>query len=148
MTPEELEPKQGISRRKMIKRIGAGAAIAWTAPILTSIRTPAFATGGGGGCGGTGACDPGQTCQPACDVLRPCHAPNNCACFPSVTDASCVCGDLKDGLCASFQPCTTQADCTGGGCCVASCCPTGICLPACAGARKRAQAKGGVKLYR
>jgi hypothetical protein len=33
----------GISRRRMIKRIGAGAAVAWTAPVLMSVRVPAFA---------------------------------------------------------------------------------------------------------
>jgi hypothetical protein len=32
-----------ISRRAMLKRIGAGAAIAWSAPVLSSFRTPAFA---------------------------------------------------------------------------------------------------------
>jgi hypothetical protein len=40
----------GISRRKMLKRIGAGAAVAWTAPILTSVQTPAFAQGYDGTC--------------------------------------------------------------------------------------------------
>ena len=32
-----------VSRRKMLQRIAAGTAIAWTAPVLTSLRTPAFA---------------------------------------------------------------------------------------------------------
>jgi CHRD domain len=32
-----------ISRRRLIKRIGAGAAVAWTAPVLLSIKVPAFA---------------------------------------------------------------------------------------------------------
>ena len=48
MNPEESRPdvpEEGVSRRRMLKRIGAGAAVAWTAPILTSIRTPAFAQG-------------------------------------------------------------------------------------------------------
>ena len=31
-----------ISRRRMIKRLGAGAAVAWTAPVLLSVKTPAF----------------------------------------------------------------------------------------------------------
>ena len=35
--------KDPISRRVMLKRIGAGAAVAWTVPVLTTIRTPAFA---------------------------------------------------------------------------------------------------------
>ena len=69
MTPEDLEPKEGISRRKMLKRIGAGAAIAWTAPVLTSIKTPAFAQSpcekdcGGNDCG----------CNSACNVAVPCN---------------------------------------------------------------------------
>jgi hypothetical protein len=33
----------GLSRRTMLKRIGAGTAIAWSAPVLSSLRTPAFA---------------------------------------------------------------------------------------------------------
>ena len=43
MTPEDLQGAGGISRRRMLKRIGAGAAVAWTAPIITSVRVPAFA---------------------------------------------------------------------------------------------------------
>jgi hypothetical protein len=46
MAPEEsletsLESK-AISRRRLIKRIGAGAAVAWSAPVLLSVRVPAF----------------------------------------------------------------------------------------------------------
>jgi extensin-like protein len=40
---EPNESRDGISRRKMLKRIGAGAAVVWTAPILTSVRVPAYA---------------------------------------------------------------------------------------------------------
>jgi Cu/Zn superoxide dismutase len=40
MLPQE---PQGISRRRMLKRVGAGVAVAWTAPILTSVRVPAYA---------------------------------------------------------------------------------------------------------
>jgi hypothetical protein len=36
--------RDAISRRKMLKRMGAGAAVAWSAPILTSVSTPAFAS--------------------------------------------------------------------------------------------------------
>ncbi|MGH2557363.1 MAG: CHRD domain-containing protein [Actinomycetota bacterium] len=43
MTPEEPQGAGGISRRRMLKRVGAGAAVAWTAPILMSVRVPAFA---------------------------------------------------------------------------------------------------------
>jgi hypothetical protein len=125
MSPEEIEGQDGISRRRMLKRIGAGAAIAWSAPILTSIRTPAFAQYGGS------PCNPGQVCTPDCDVIRPCQS-GNCACFRNVDTSECHCGDLLDGLCASFPPCVTGADCPAGLTCVASCCPTGICMAPCA----------------
>jgi hypothetical protein len=32
-----------ISRRRLIKRLGAGAAVAWSAPVLMSVKVPAFA---------------------------------------------------------------------------------------------------------
>ena len=31
-----------ISRRRLIKRLGAGAAVAWSAPVLMSVKVPAF----------------------------------------------------------------------------------------------------------
>jgi hypothetical protein len=91
-----MEPtgqSESISRRRMLKRIGAGAAVAWTAPVLTSIRTPAFAA--------TPACDwsvcvglcaaqnvngrcqgqvPGQFCQDKCSDLCGGHPPHKCDC--------------------------------------------------------------------
>jgi hypothetical protein len=32
-----------ISRRRMLTRIAAGAAVGWSVPVLTTVRTPAFA---------------------------------------------------------------------------------------------------------
>jgi CHRD domain len=43
MIPDEPQGAGGISRRRMLRRMGAGVAIAWTAPILTSVRVPAYA---------------------------------------------------------------------------------------------------------
>lgn len=47
MAPEEpleiAEDANAISRRRLIKRLGAGAAVAWTAPVLLSVKVPAFA---------------------------------------------------------------------------------------------------------
>jgi hypothetical protein len=41
--PSELpSDANAISRRRLIKRLGAGAAVAWSAPVLLSVRTPAF----------------------------------------------------------------------------------------------------------
>jgi hypothetical protein len=43
MTQEQSQHDGGVSRRQVLKRIGVGAAVAWTAPILTSVRVPAYA---------------------------------------------------------------------------------------------------------
>jgi hypothetical protein len=43
------EIRNGISRRTALKRIGAAGAIAWATPVITSMRTPAFAVSPAGG---------------------------------------------------------------------------------------------------
>jgi len=43
MPLEESQVGGGISRRQMLQRIGAGAAVAWTAPVLMTVKSPAFA---------------------------------------------------------------------------------------------------------
>jgi hypothetical protein len=102
---DELAGK-GVSRRSALKRLGAGAAVAWTAPVLMSIRTPAFAQ--------TAACASGC---PECQFGAPCL---NCgACVGIPTD--CICADT--GICTSPDPiCSTDADCE-------SWCPGGRCAP-------------------
>jgi len=106
MTPEEPvieSPEAGISRRRMLKRIGAGAAVTWTAPILTSIRTPAFAQ--------SPSCD----CPPFnCDPSRnPRLCENGCLCSAHHGNGGpCVCFD--GGSCSD---CATDADCPPGFAC-------------------------------
>lgn len=92
----------GISRRRVLKRIGSGVAIAWTAPILTSIRTPAFAQPYGCTCR-VFAC--GQT-PDLCD--------NGCPCTTHHEGGPCVC--WNGGACDGQAPiCATDADCSGFG---------------------------------
>lgn len=43
MIPDDPQGAGSISRRRMLKRLGTGVAVAWTAPILTSVRVPAYA---------------------------------------------------------------------------------------------------------
>jgi hypothetical protein len=45
-----------ISRRSMLKRLGAASTVAWTAPVITSFRVPAFAQGSEGGGFPYGSC--------------------------------------------------------------------------------------------
>jgi hypothetical protein len=125
MSPEEpLNEKSpsDLSRRRMLKRIGAGAAVAWTAPILTSIKTPAFAAY---------ACT-GERC--GCDTGTPCNVPIDCHnsggvcnCWVLADASSCFCGVFDS--CANHQPCTTNADCPSGQCCVTNCCGSLCYLP-------------------
>jgi hypothetical protein len=95
MDPDER--KDGISRRRMLKRIGAGTAVAWSAPILTSLRTPAF-----------GQASP--VCAPGCPACQrngpPCLETCSCVGIP----VECFCSDA--GFCAfDFRICEKDADC-------------------------------------
>ncbi len=127
MSPEELEPKQGISRRKMLKRIGAGAAIAWTAPIITSIKTPSFAASPGCPGGGLGCQAPGDPCS----GQVPCGN-QGCFCNQNVTD-----GAPNGGFCCTVPTdctnldCRNNSDCPSGQVCQATCCPNPKCFVVC-----------------
>ncbi len=96
-TDEPSTPPSGITRRKMLKRMGAGAAVAWTVPVLTSIRTPAFAQASG-------------VCAGGCDCGTPspcCGAPGGeYFCHP-VGGGKCFCSYIPG------VPCLSNADCAG-----------------------------------
>jgi hypothetical protein len=119
------EPKEGgISRRSVLKRIGAGAAIAWTAPILTSIRTPAFAQSvvkcsqcAGDFCSGQSTCGT--------------EPPFGCPCAQIVgQEPNCFC--YHDDFCVNRTPCPGgQGDCPAGQTCVHTCCDAVIGSPVC-----------------
>jgi len=116
------EPKQGISRRKLLKQIGAGAAVAWTAPVLTSIRTPAFAASPPGK-----ACDPGQACSPQCTPPA-CMGNSKCGCQLTSPDNGAICQCLalvafNPPPYCGVTPCPNgQPDCPSGMTCVQTCC--------------------------
>jgi hypothetical protein len=113
------ETHEGISRRRMLKRIGAGAAVAWTAPVLTSLKTPAFA----------------QAYPPCpCDLNTPCNFAIDC----EDSGGSCNCWVLADRSkcwCGPISPCTDYVPCDNGRCaegfvCVENCCGQ-LCYPEC-----------------
>ena len=92
---------EGISRRKMLNRIGAGTAVAWSAPILTSIHTSAFAA------------SPGCSCPPF-DCANPQLCNDGCPCTPHHNGGPCIC--WSTGTCFSGQPtCQTDQDCINNG---------------------------------
>jgi hypothetical protein len=142
LEPEEPKTRSrdgGISRRKMLKRIGAGAAVAWSAPILTSLGTPAFAA--------SPACGP--TCDVyACNSLNPiCGAsgPNGLCICSKATDGTCFC--WADDLCSNRTPCGPGGACPAGQKCVSNCCDqTGgplVCWDPCSSARTRRSSSAG-----
>jgi hypothetical protein len=116
-----------ISRRKMLKRIGAGTAIAWSAPVLSSLRTPAFArhiyparcTTGEWTCG-----ELIEQCAPTEPGLLP-----PCVCDVTV-DGNTFC--WQNFACADpgAHACTSTSDCDPGEGCVTTCCGQ-TCAPPC-----------------
>jgi hypothetical protein len=89
---------KGISRRSMLRRVGAGAAVTWSAPILTSLRAPAFAQG-----------TPPPLCEPgACPRCQFGPVCGNCACVG--VPVECFCTGV--GICQHEQPiCREDSDC-------------------------------------
>jgi hypothetical protein len=127
------EAKEGLNRRRLLKRAGVGAAALYVAPALTSSASAKIHW--------CGASD-GAYCQPACAGLRACKPADNpnCGCFPQVNTGRCFCGDLtpSGGLCDNLQDCFANADCPDGFSCVSSCCDAVFgtppkCMPHCGG---------------
>jgi hypothetical protein len=132
---------KGISRRSMLKRVGAGAAVAWSVPVLTSIRTPAFAQ--------FYVCQPGC---PECQFGEPCGG--NCACVGVPED--CFCTGV--GICQTEQPiCRQDSDCDvwcggpGGVCAecgfIPECVETSCWCP-CTGSQRSIPRRSGVRVVR
>jgi hypothetical protein len=124
---------EGISRRKLLKRIGVGVAVAWTAPIITSISTPAFAQASGvcQGCPSTGC--PGSDFQP-CDgggcVSGACYGGLGCFTFQD-NEGNCLC--LQNELCSCAASCTSSSDCGPCQHCISNtgCGSGGVCADCC-----------------
>jgi hypothetical protein len=95
---EELQNR--ISRRRMLKRVGAGAAIAWSAPILSSLRTPAFARAY------PALCD-SLACGADCGLSIPPEL-GDCLCFEDVEGNSHCTNNF---FCNDARACNTNEDC-------------------------------------
>jgi hypothetical protein len=120
-----------ISRRRMLKRLGAGAAVAWSAPILTSLRTPAFAQYGARcaptnafcgntdpECGGTSGCpDTGGRCAVADDGSCVCWCTAVCQSVDPICESDTDCTQFGAGKCAP----TTCDICAGNKTCLYTC---------------------------
>ncbi len=127
MGEESFEAQSGLSRRELLKRMAAGSAIAWTAPVVSTFNSPAFAAGvvspvcpecEVGNFGGF-ACGAGCTCQ---EIVRDGVGTGECFCHQVIS-----CGDPR------VVPCASDADCTEPGwrCTSNACFPEGGCVPPC-----------------
>jgi hypothetical protein len=122
-----------LSRRKLLKRAGIGAAAAaWTVPFLSSTASAGVdieslrqrCTDGG----------LAPTC-PSCGSVT-CGTKNGttCFCFVGVKGGigSGCCECVGNFFCSGARACTSNADCPRGFKCTKTCCPGGtFCAPAC-----------------
>jgi hypothetical protein len=136
MDEMDREIQGRISRRRMIKRLGAATAVAWTAPVLSTVgATPAFAQP-------TPCPDCVAAGQPR-DVhciqseQFPCGEEptgNPCACLRT-TENTCFCHSCH--RCPGLTICTSSSQCPAGWQCAISCCSQADnefrCLPPCGG---------------
>ena len=100
--------EERISRRRMLKRIGAGAVVAWSAPVITSVTSPAFAQ------------------YQDCDCSDPCvECVEGCRC-DQTTESDCGCFSPE-----CLSPCTSSADCGSGQRCVVKCGCDNMCAALC-----------------
>ena len=132
---DSAKPVRGISRRTMLKGAGVGAAVVWTAPILSSVRAPAFAQGSGGGCDNKCGCDLGTPCNTSIDC---CNSGGACNCWVKQDLSACFCGPFD--ACSNHQPCD-NGRCPGGQTCVSNCCGD-LCYGPCAPGQVKPKAGG------
>jgi hypothetical protein len=116
----------------MLKRTGTAAAVAWSAPVLTSLHTPAMAQ--------QRYCGAFPDCGSACgEPFNSCG--DNCICVQTV-DGTCACIQLNV-CCLDCRACTSSADCGDGCVCVNDNCFGDTCQPLCgAGAGAAANVPG------
>jgi hypothetical protein len=118
-----------VSRRRLIKRLGVGAAVAWVTPVVTSLGGVAEASCCACVEGGTCYCD--WVCGEELELCgQGCGPLTNGYCSRDV-DEACFC--WEDTFCSELSDCTLNSDCPPGwGCIPNTCCgDSSKCLPGC-----------------
>lgn len=134
-----------ISRRRLIKTVGAGTAIAWAAPTVVGLGGTAMAAGSAVQPVRCDGCDPADPCA----GQSPCGDPQfGCSCKPPQVGAGNPCICTGNGSCSQFDACPGgQGDCPAGFTCTSSCCDLfdfdRLCLPNCGTQAVAARVAGG-----
>jgi hypothetical protein len=119
---DSVQTEQGISRRTLLKRVGAGAVIAWSAPIISSFGSKALA-------GLPGRCNAPCGAITLCAVNRFGDVDGSCGCSAD-TEGRCDC--WANVFCTDVCVCSTSADCPAGWRCIPGTgCGDQVCIPAC-----------------
>lgn len=129
---DDTRPDDGsVSRRTMLKRIGAVGAVAWVTPVISSLNTPAFADGVVSGPGAP--CDQPGTCFTGYTSCGTCGPIDGSFCW---TDPSGAGFCAEDAYCTDVQTCSPGCP-PGYGCAVQTGCSDcdpalpGVCLKLC-----------------
>jgi hypothetical protein len=130
-----LEEKR-ISRREMLRNVGIAGAVAWAAPVLTSLPASAsvdkckkkkakkLCKGQNGNCTNgfvqCGSCSNGNL--------------SGAFCFSELGTGTNYCG--TNSYCSQISTCSSSADCKGGVCITSNGCTgcgssSGVCVPRC-----------------
>jgi hypothetical protein len=108
MSGHDDTPAGSVSRRRMLGRIGATSALVWSAPVLTSIASPAYAQASPR----PGDC---RVTNPFCDFIScgevACHPDCDSGGCTRVLDGSCMCWFVATCNTGEEPICETDADC-------------------------------------
>ena len=136
---ESERPTSGLSRRSMLKRIGAAGAIAWATPVISSLNTPAHAATSFVTCGHTCV-----HCESNRDLCGQAGELGDCFCTPRADGGDCFCGE--EVFCSSSHDCTTDSECGDLGsnwiCSLVCGCSGQICIPQCGSTDRAARITG------
>jgi hypothetical protein len=136
-----VQGTEGLSRRRLLKRVAVGGGIVYAAPFMTSAAL-AGADDGNPRCNAVVGPDGPIKCGPdSCFDQEQCSGeiPDGsvCSCVPREPGngneeggGQCFCHEVQ--FCAGLTPCENTGDCPPGWACTSSCCGGGwFCLPPC-----------------
>jgi hypothetical protein len=121
---DELIEEGGLTRRSALKRIGVGAAIAWSAPVVMSMGSKAY----GAPAGSVPPCPPFPSDQ-ACanhdlSGLLGCNGQDPSVCYQSCSpNGNQVCAQRLNCNNTNCGPQGTNGVCGAGEVCARTCCP-------------------------